>query len=168
LASVANFYLLKVKPPSSPAPASGSTVLAAMAPAPHNQSITRKGQGVAMYQYPGLGLPLRYNPQYDYDFYPHGANNYGSESELIFVRELAMMDVMDKLTDKLDWHKKVFDDGIVEQWKKEAMAIPDEQFYQLAAAGKSRCYDKEAEGIMNKTAFRYVSAFFSNVEIVFG
>jgi hypothetical protein len=138
--------------------------------APHNQSITKEGQGVAMYQYPGLGLPLRYNPQYDYDFYPHGARNHGSQSHLIFVRELAMMDVMDKLTDKPDWHKKVFDAEIIEKWEKEALAIPDDEFYKMAAAAKSRWsdvrdfFDKETEGIKNESAFRYVRVMCVNLE----
>jgi hypothetical protein len=129
---------------------------------PHPQ---RKNTGQAeraTYQYPGLGLPLRYSPQHDYGYYPNSASLHGSESELIFVRELAMMDVMDKLTDKPDWHKKVFDDAIVEKWEKEALAIPDDILYLLATTGKARWgdgndgIDSKPEGILGLAAFEYV------------
>jgi hypothetical protein len=96
-----------------------------------------------MPQYPGLGLELRHNPQDDYGFYPIGAHGscYGSDSDLLPIRELAMMSVMDKLTDKLDWHKKVFDEGIVAKWRKEALEIPDEEFVGLATSDKYQSWD---------------------------
>jgi hypothetical protein len=47
-----------------------------------------------------------------------------------------MMNVMDKITDKPDWHKKAFDDNIVSKWRKEALAIPDEELFKLATSGK--------------------------------
>jgi hypothetical protein len=131
--------------------------------APHHQRSDDGQRERAMYKYPGLGLPLRYNPNHDYGYYANSASLHGSESELIFVRELAMMDVMDKLTDKLDWHKKVFDDAIVERWKKEALEIPDATLYHLATTGKLRWgeseddIDSKPEGILNPTAFHYVS-----------
>lgn len=101
-----------------------------------------------MYDYPGLSLPLRHNKQDEYGFYPIGAHgsNYGSDSELIYVRELAMMDIMEKLTDKSDWHKKVFDDEIVAKWRKKALAIPDEELYKLATSGKSQVWDQSNGG----------------------
>jgi hypothetical protein len=130
--------------------------------APHHQRIDAgQGEG-AVNQYPGLGLPLRYIPKHDYGYYPGSASLHGSESELILVRELAMMDVMEKLTDKLDWHKKVFDDAIVEKLEKEMLAIPDDTLYHLATTGKARWGEREdgidskPEGIMNPTAFKYV------------
>lgn len=46
------------------------------------------------------------------------------------------MDVMEKLTDKIDWYKKVFDDDIIAKWRKEALAIPDDHFWQLAVGAK--------------------------------
>jgi hypothetical protein len=130
--------------------------------APHPQLNNTRQDERATYQYPGLGLPLRYSPQHDYGYYPNSASRHGSESELIFVRELAMMDVMDKLTDKPDWHKKVFDDAIVEKWEKEALAIPDDLLYLLATTGKSRWgdgndgIDSKPEGILGLAAFEYV------------
>jgi hypothetical protein len=66
-------------------------------------------------QYPGLGLPLRYD-KHEGDAFPMGAHGscYGGPSDMVSVRELAMMGIMDQLTDKADWHKKVFDDEVSE------------------------------------------------------
>lgn len=95
-----------------------------------------------------------------------------SSSDLLPVREVAMMGIMDRLTDKKDWHKKVFDDIIVEKWREEAMAIPDEEFLKTAAApARSWVPDPDLEemdslgpqpppvrleGIMSEAAFDYV------------
>jgi hypothetical protein len=61
--------------------------------------------------YLGLDLPLRHDHEDRYNeyYYLIGAysNNRGSLSKLFFVRELAMMHLIDKLTDKPDWHEKV-------------------------------------------------------------
>ncbi|QRD01789.1 hypothetical protein JI435_144630 [Parastagonospora nodorum SN15] len=94
----------------------------------------------AIHDYPGLGLPLRHLVQDKYGFYPIGAHgsNYEAHSEPIFVREVAMMDVIERLTDKTEWSRKVFDEEIVAKWKKEALALKDEDFYRLATSGKSQ------------------------------
>ncbi|KAH7068434.1 hypothetical protein BKA63DRAFT_536755 [Paraphoma chrysanthemicola] len=114
----------------------------------------------AIHKYPGLGLPLRDNDLSDFD-YGIGAHTgcYGSHSELIYVRELAMMSVMEKLTDKFDWNKKVFDDEITTKWRDEALAVLNDEFYQLATRGKTwRGGDDSVGGeppedIMSEVAF---------------
>jgi hypothetical protein len=144
----------------------------------HRQLVTATDptSGSTLYHYPGLGLPIRYNEQDNYGFYPIGAHgsNAGSESLPLFVRELAMMDIMEKLTDKPDWHKKVFDEEIVAKWRTEALAIPNLELYKLATSGKGQSWNNEEdgqvvlsddeikmipEGIMNGTAFQCVSIF---------
>lgn len=71
--------------------------------------------------YPGLGLPLLHMNQpytgsrvgeYEWKHYPIGAHasSPGAISDIIFVRELAMMNIMEQLTNKEDWNKKVFDE----------------------------------------------------------
>lgn len=79
-------------------------------------------------RYPGLGLDLRYHDQTDHKNarYPIGAhpNCHDSVSEMLLVREVAMMLVMDRLSDKPYWHVKVFDDDVVAKWKAEALALP--------------------------------------------
>ncbi|KAH7324422.1 hypothetical protein B0I35DRAFT_467262 [Stachybotrys elegans] len=96
-----------------------------------------------MQQYPGLGLPLR---QYDQpgqirekgEIYPIGIHPDcdGSNSAMLLVREVAMMMVMNNLTDKPNWEDKVFDDVIAEKWIEEALAIPVNPLYDSIARGK--------------------------------
>lgn len=47
-----------------------------------------------------------------------------------------MMSIMERLTDKKDWHKKVFDEHIVSKWRDEAFAIPNKDLWNLATSGK--------------------------------
>lgn len=73
---------------------------------------------------PGFGYD--YNLELDdsyFDRFRHGANDF-RQSPRLTAREVAMLGVMNALTDKPDWHKKVFDDEIVGRWKEEALAIP--------------------------------------------
>lgn len=82
---------------------------------------------------------------------------------------------MEKITDKPDWHRKVFDEIIVERWQQEALAIPDEELFKLATAGKTQYWPngtesgvilqndsivedkRELEDILDERAFRFVS-----------
>ncbi|KAB8294724.1 hypothetical protein EYC80_006686 [Monilinia laxa] len=91
-----------------------------------------------MPDYPGLGLPLRHLPQHGDKQYPVGAHGgcWGAESNMLPVREPAMMNIMDKLMDKEEWHRKIFDEAIVSKWREEALAIPDENFCKLAIRDK--------------------------------
>ncbi|KUJ09394.1 uncharacterized protein LY89DRAFT_628514 [Mollisia scopiformis] len=93
---------------------------------------------MADYDYPGLGLPLRHFHQDDNDSYPLGihGNCWGSDSDLLPVREVAMMIIMDRLMDKPDWEKKVFDDEIIAKWRKEALEYPDDSLWKQATGGK--------------------------------
>jgi hypothetical protein len=120
--------------------------------------------------YPGLGLSLWRPFQIgidrtsDHYFYPAGhfcptghLNDYcGSQSDLLLVREVAMMHVMDKLTDKVDWHEKVFDDKIVAKWRVEALAYPDEVLWTLAVTSRDFNVSSPLTGIMSEKAFDYV------------
>lgn len=56
------------------------------------------------------------------DRFRHGANDF-KQAPRLTAREVAMLGVMNALTDKPDWHKKVFDDEIVAKWKQEASAV---------------------------------------------
>ncbi len=53
----------------------------------------------------------------------HGTSDWGGER--LTVREIAMLRLMDALTDKPEWTRKIFDEEISARWKKEAMAAPD-------------------------------------------
>jgi hypothetical protein len=81
-----------------------------------------------------------------------------------------MMIIMDRLMDKEDWHKKVFDDEIVSKWRKEALEYPDNSLWQQATGGKvnKRWADqdfnsatsgiKPLTGIISNEAVDYVRA----------
>ncbi|KAF2677947.1 hypothetical protein K458DRAFT_446684 [Lentithecium fluviatile CBS 122367] len=90
-------------------------------------------------KYPGLGLPLRYDGDGTKGYYPHGSCR-GANSDLLTVREVAMMSIMETLTDKEDWHKKVFDERIVAKWHDEALAIEDIDLWNVAVGGKLSYY----------------------------
>lgn len=76
---------------------------------------------------------------------------------LLPVREVAMMAVMDQLTDKPDWHRKVFDPEIVSKWKSESMAVPDAEWIDLVDSYKNDA-DVEGWGIMSDAAYDFVSS----------
>ncbi|KAH7028088.1 uncharacterized protein B0I36DRAFT_247446 [Microdochium trichocladiopsis] len=128
--------------------------------------------------YPGLGLPIEYDntDRPDRisrgDYYPIGARGEGSGAgttyDILPVREVAMMLVMDRLTDKPNWHKKIFDDEITAKWRAEALAWPDDDLWSRATRGKSsgRFWGQEAgdetgeqreiENILNDECFDFV------------
>ncbi|KAI0021677.1 hypothetical protein F4780DRAFT_778460 [Xylariomycetidae sp. FL0641] len=97
-----------------------------------------------MPRYPGLGLPVQDSDDTGYPMGAHGSCS-GSQSDILSVRELAMMTIMDQLTEKEAWHKKVFDDKIVDKWRQEALAIPDEQFNADAFRGKRQYWNNEGK-----------------------
>lgn len=43
------------------------------------------------------------------------------EARLLTVREYTMMELMNKITDKLDWDRKVFDAKIQSKWRTEVL-----------------------------------------------
>jgi hypothetical protein len=90
---------------------------------------------------------------------------WGSESDPLPVREVAMMIIMDRLMDKENWHKKVFDEEIMAKWRKEALEYPDKQLWEQATGGKSSTWIRPSmrpeplTGIMSNDVFDYVSMF---------
>lgn len=90
------------------------------------------------HEYPGVNIDLRHYPIYGAK-YPIGAhgNCSGATSNLLPVREVFMMVLMDRLSDKVDWHKKVFDEEIVAKWRKEALEQPEDKLFSQLVEGKS-------------------------------
>jgi hypothetical protein len=114
--------------------------------------------------YPGWDLDLRWTGPPDepqkWD-YPKGIhyNCSGAKSAMILVREVAMMLVMDRLTDKPNWHVKVFDDEIAEKWKAEALAWPDDDlWHRIANIDHDWRYNPDMpKNILSEEAVEYVS-----------
>ena len=65
---------------------------------------------------PGFGLPVNFRPEH---YFPTAVLDWSGT--ILTVRELNMMAIMDKITDKPDWDKKVFDNTIVPKWRQEAL-----------------------------------------------
>ncbi|KAH9896247.1 hypothetical protein F4778DRAFT_783527 [Xylariomycetidae sp. FL2044] len=129
------------------------------------------------HQYPGVTLDLEHYPQHDQPLFPMGAhtNCYGAESELLQIREVAMMILMDKLTDKPNWHEKVHQEDIVAKWRKEALEQPEHDLYRQIIDGKNQ--DKLPQPrahLISEKAFDYCidelrskAKFFERTKLVF-
>ncbi|QGI87682.1 hypothetical protein CEK25_002638 [Fusarium fujikuroi] len=113
--------------------------------------------------YPGVSLPLRdmpkrsFNRKDEYLFYPIGFPEYKrSQSQVMPVKEVAMMILMDTLTDKPDWHKKVFDETIVQKWRNEVRQQSEDGLYARIMQDKlEKGPRKPRDRIITDTAFDY-------------
>ena len=77
--------------------------------------------GGGLLKVPGFGHPVDFDLDTDKCF-RHGVNDFANER--LVVREIAMLRLMDAVTEKPRWHEKVFDEAIVEKWRAEATATP--------------------------------------------
>ncbi|RXW15496.1 hypothetical protein EST38_g10359 [Candolleomyces aberdarensis] len=74
---------------------------------------------------PGLGHPLEYVPADDDPLYIRGPIDNALDEDqlcslgLVTLREVAILKFINLITDKQEWHKKVFDDSIVANWRAE-------------------------------------------------
>ena len=110
------------------------------------------------YHYPGINVDLRSEPGWREPIYPHGALDTLVESELLPVREIFMMALMESLTNKVNWHEDVLDDVIVASWRKEALTQPEDQLYLQALDDKvTKKLPMPRSRILSETAFDYVS-----------
>lgn len=117
-------------------------------------------QSTMPHQYPGVNLPLRHYPQPAETMYPIGAHQdcWGATSDILHIREVAMMILMNQITDKPNWHEKVFDEDIVSKWRKEAMEQPEDALYAQIVDGRiPDKIPKPRARIISETAFSYVS-----------
>ncbi|KAH8887891.1 hypothetical protein GQ53DRAFT_808840 [Thozetella sp. PMI_491] len=62
--------------------------------------------------------------------FAHGCDSWSADR--LTVREISMLRLMDTITDKAEWTRKIFDDGIVARWKAESMALPDDMISEQA------------------------------------
>ncbi|KAI6866987.1 hypothetical protein KC338_g694 [Hortaea werneckii] len=94
-----------------------------------DKSIT-KDSG-ASYRVLGYQLPLnaateldftKHNQFFPFEKYP-SANPLRWHGTPATLRERDMIAVLDKLTDKPDWERKVYDDGILAKWREECLRI---------------------------------------------
>lgn len=106
-----------------------------------------------MPEYPGWGLDLRHTARRGTVTFLGDFHSYSCCSAILSVREAAMMMVMDLLTDKPDWHVKVFDDDIAEKWRQEALGWSDHALSSRFAPSGS-C----PPGILDRESVDFVSS----------
>ncbi len=136
---------------------------------PDNESNNEDDAPEAKKGYPGAGLSLRFQIEAhetaDEDdvgktFYRVGAHAScpGANSRMLPVREVAMLLLMDKLSDKPNWYEKVFDDEIVANWRQEALTQDEEGLYATIMDGKdmSQAPKPTRIRIITERAFDYV------------
>ncbi|KAK0716044.1 hypothetical protein B0H67DRAFT_554442 [Lasiosphaeris hirsuta] len=69
-------------------------------------------------QFPGFGLPIEDEGKHRFPL----AIDHSWVTLGVTLREQRMMDFMTRITDKSDWHVKVFDEEILSRWRAEADA----------------------------------------------
>jgi len=69
----------------------------------------------------GLAVDLDLHP-YHHKRFHHGVNDF--HNERLVAREVAMLGLMNAITEKPRWQEKIFDEKIVEKWRTEATAMP--------------------------------------------
>ncbi|KAJ4135298.1 hypothetical protein NW768_004922 [Fusarium equiseti] len=117
---------------------------------------------MSAHSYPGLGLSLRYHDQDGRgdgrkgEIYPIGIhhNCFGAGSAMLLIREVAMMIVMNQLTEKPDWHVKVFDDTIAGKWIEEGLALPVEPLYD-DIVDSQKYNGKKLQTILDRECLEY-------------
>ncbi|KAL7896284.1 hypothetical protein HDV64DRAFT_270587 [Trichoderma sp. TUCIM 5745] len=123
---------------------------------------------MAGFQYPGVNLPM--GPEYvrhdeRVPIYPIGLPDArAANSYILPIREVAMMMLMDTLTDKPNWHAKVFDETIVAKWRHEAMAQPQHGLFLRIMEGKwnSHKHPFPQCRILSEAAFEFCIAELRN------
>ncbi|KAK6815709.1 hypothetical protein PG987_016475 [Apiospora arundinis] len=115
-------------------------------------------------KYPGIDLDLRYfngagRHREQTPFYPIAVmpEAPGAVSDLFQLREVFMLAIMDKLTDKPGWHTKVFDDAIVAKWRAEAMHQPEDNLYRMATEAGDKGSTRRGTKIPQPTRNRVLS-----------
>ena len=63
-------------------------------------------------------MPIRYLTE---EGFPNTSLNWFGTT--LLVREITIMLIMNLLSDKPDWDRKVFDEAIVKKWRAEALAM---------------------------------------------
>lgn len=124
--------------------------------------LQRKSDKMTGFQYPGVNLPIA--PDYirldeRVPIYPIGLpDTRAADSYILPIREVAMMMLMDTLTDKPNWHEKVFDETIVAKWRHEAMTQPQHGLFLRIMEGKwdPNKHSYPQSRIVSEEAFEFV------------
>lgn len=77
--------------------------------------------GNGLLQVPGIGLPTNTELEVE-DCFRHGVVDF--QPKRLVAVEIAMLAVVDSITEKPNWQNKIFDESIVQKWRSEATAMP--------------------------------------------
>ncbi|KAF4458718.1 hypothetical protein FALBO_14541 [Fusarium albosuccineum] len=72
---------------------------------------------------PGFGRPLNYTPD---GSFPYLVGNRGNKwkAATLTIREVCMLKLMEDITNKPEWWRKINDSAIADKWAKEAIEMP--------------------------------------------
>ena len=114
-------------------------------------------------KYPGAGLTLDAQCLFAdiVACYAHGAMDSESfTSMLLPVREVAMMTLMDELTDDPAWHTKVFDGAAVAAWRADVLSRSEATLHAACFDWYNRCTNEfplpTRQRLISKRAFEFV------------
>jgi hypothetical protein len=85
---------------------------------------------------PGFSLPVNFMPSRENRSFLNAITSWACNN--LTVRERSMTGMMNEITDKSEWDRKVFDETIVAKWKEEALAKDDfteQMFNYVSQAG---------------------------------
>lgn len=105
--------------------------------------------------YPGIDLELRHVPETQYPVGFPGTD--GGESDTLQMREVAMMMLMDQITDKPNWQEKVFDESIVQKWRQEARTLSEAPLFQRIMLEKETIRIPQPKKIISEQCFEFAS-----------
>lgn len=80
---------------------------------------------------PGFGKPLKFLPKWEpqtkstEERFPHAICDFVASAG-VTLRERRMLEFIDKISDKPEWHRKVHDETIAAKWKEEACRHSEE------------------------------------------
>lgn len=79
---------------------------------------------------------------------------------MMTVREVAMLGLMDHLTDKPDWVSEVFNDNTVAEWRQEALSRSEAALFDAITVDKDYG-EEEGDFILNPICKPYRSRLIS-------
>ncbi|KAF7979075.1 hypothetical protein HWV62_43573 [Athelia sp. TMB] len=138
-----------------------------------------------LFKLPGFGLPVDFTPPralsfdegdrsgeneaqhqgFSGELFPNALDNEESNQlRLTTLREIAMVRLMNEITDKQEWDRKVFDDTIVAKWKSETLPASDPTNQQQAQATENALSEDRFDYCIKE--LRYKSKLFKDTGLV--
>lgn len=87
----------------------------------------------------------------------HGADCL--DVEYLTVREVAMIIVMDRFTDRPEWESEIFDDGFTSQWIIDTLKQPVKPLYREIVGGRGKKVTKGLQplrSVLDRSCLNYV------------